>query len=60
MVVVNKRHDRGYKRSQTTTLFKSNKKANSTGDLIYMRCSAPAPPTMAVKELDLQTIYNLV
>ena len=56
MVVVNKRHDRGYKRSQTTTLFKSNKKANSTGDLIYMRCSAPAPPTMAVKELDLQTI----
>lgn len=32
------------------------KKANSTGDLTYMCCSAPAPPTMAVKELDLQTI----
>ena len=36
------------------------KQANNTGHLIYMRCSAPAPPTMAVKELDLQTIYNLV
>ena len=58
MVVVIKRHDRGYKRSQTTTLFKSNnkKKANSTCDLFYMPCSAPVLPTMAVKELNLQTI----
>ena len=56
MVVVNKRHDRGYKRFQTTTLLRVIKKANSTGDLTYMRCSAPAPPTMAVKELDLETI----
>ena len=32
------------------------KKASNTGHLIYMRYSAPAPPTMAVKELDLQTI----
>ena len=25
-------------------------------DLIYMPCSTPVPPTMAVRELDLQTV----
>ena len=64
LVVIIKRHDRGCKRSQTATLFKSNKKEPFalvtcfTCDLIYMPCSAPVPPTMAVKELDLQTIQK--
>lgn len=47
----------GVKDLKRQLVFKSNnKKINRTGDLTYMPCSAPAPPTMAVKELDLQTI----